>query len=96
MSFLYRKNENIVSRRILDETILVPIRQSAGSQDSIFTLNETAALAWALLDKSGSIEEISAEIARQYEADPAAIQADITDLFENLTEINVLRKEQVD
>ena len=41
---------NIVDRNIAGEVILVPIRNNVGDLESIYTLNETAARIWELLD----------------------------------------------
>ena len=46
----YQQDPSIVSREIAGEVILVPIRNNVGDLESIYTLNETAARIWALLD----------------------------------------------
>jgi hypothetical protein len=46
---VYKKSDSMVSRKIGDESILVPIRQNAGDLDSIYTLNDTAAYIWGLI-----------------------------------------------
>jgi len=45
---IYQKATNMVSHKIADEFILVPIRQNVGDLESIYTLNETAARIWEL------------------------------------------------
>jgi len=46
----YQKDPAMVSRQIAGEVILVPIRKNVGDLESIYTLNDTAACAWALFD----------------------------------------------
>ena len=46
---IYVQDDNMVFRHIGDEMILVPLRQTA-NLESIFTLNETGARVWQLLD----------------------------------------------
>ena len=50
LNTVYKKSDSIVSRRIADEFILVSIRQNVGDLESIYTLNETAARIWELID----------------------------------------------
>ena len=43
---IYKKHGDIVSRKIMDEVILVPILKNVANMQSIFTLNETGAKIW--------------------------------------------------
>ena len=45
----FKKDPNMVSRKIADEVILVPIRQNVGDLESIYTLNEVATRIWELM-----------------------------------------------
>ena len=56
---IYRKDPNIVSREIVGEMILVPIRQNIGDLESIYTLNETAARTWELIDGQNTLSDIN-------------------------------------
>ncbi len=93
---IYQKSQDVVSRQILDESILVPIRHTQADLDTILTLNETAALAWNLLDQTSSFDEICQEIARQYTVDLPTAQADVQELFDQLIEMGVLHKKEGD
>ena len=46
----YAKDPNMVFRDIEGEMILVPIRRRTADLESIYTLNETGARIWELLD----------------------------------------------
>ena len=61
MDFLeqrYRKDESVVSRKIADEVILVPIRKNVGDLESIYTLDEVGARIWELIDGIRSLADI--------------------------------------
>ena len=80
MGFLekvYKKSESIVSRRIGDEYILVPIRQDVGDLESIYTLNETGALIWELIDGKIQVKEIKEKIVEEFEVDPEQAEQDL-------------------
>jgi len=69
MDFLdkvYSKSDSIVSRKIAEEFILVPIRQNVGDLESIYTLNETAARIWELVDGKMKVEEIKEKIVEEH------------------------------
>jgi len=91
---IYRKDPNIVSREIVGETILVPIRQNVGDMESIYTLNETAALAWSLLDGDLTLEQIKDLIVEEYDIDDQDAANDLLELIAQLDEIGAV-KEQI-
>jgi hypothetical protein len=91
-SIRYQKDPAMVGREIVGEMILVPVRQNAGNLESIYTLNETAAFAWNLLDGQRTLAEISAEIAAEFEVSPEQAQADLLELVAQLLEINAIQQ----
>lgn len=54
---LFQKDSSIVSRRIADEVILVPIRRRIGEVECLYTLNEAGARIWELIDGTRRVEE---------------------------------------
>ena len=54
----FQKDPNIVSRKIADEVILVPIRHNVGDLESIYTLNEVGARIWELVDGQRKLKVI--------------------------------------
>lgn len=88
----YRHDPNIVSRLIAGETILVPIRKNVGDMESIYTLNETAARAWELIDGRRPAAEVLAQMVSEFEVDPAEAERDLTELLHDLCEIGALEK----
>ncbi len=47
---IYMHDPSIVSRSIAGEVILVPIKKNVGDLESIYTLNDTGARIWELID----------------------------------------------
>lgn len=91
MTFLdriYRKSDSVVFRKIGEECILVPIRQGVGDLDGIYTLNETAALIWELLDGKMSVKEIKDTLVEAYDILPEQAEKD---LMEHLLELESIR-----
>jgi hypothetical protein len=91
---IYEHDPNVVSRSIAGETILVPIHKNVGDMESIYTLNETAAQAWELIDGQRSLAEIHKQMVKDYEIEPLQAEQDLGELIESLIEIGVLLKKQ--
>ena len=96
MDFLekvYKKSESIVSRRIGDEYILVPIRQDVGDLESIYTLNETAARIWELTDGETQVRRIKERIVEEFEVDPEEAEKDLMEHLRQLEGIKAIVEE---
>ena len=80
----FNKDPNMVSRKIADEVILVPIRQNVGDLESIYTLNEVAARIWELMDGEMKVREIKDKIVEEFKVTPEEAEADILELLKQL------------
>jgi hypothetical protein len=87
---VYSKSDSIVFRKIADEFILVPIRQNVGDLESIYTLNETAACIWELIDGKMKIEEIKEKLIEEFEVTPEEAEKDIVEHLMQLEEIKAI------
>ena len=93
MEFLekvYKKSESIVSRRIGDEYILVPIRQDVGDLENIYTLNETAARIWELIDGKTQTSEIKEKIVEEFDVKPEEAEKDLIEHLQQLEGIQAI------
>ena len=45
---LYERNSEFIFRRIVDELVLVPVRQDVADMDCIYTTNTMGAFIWLL------------------------------------------------
>lgn len=93
MDFLervYKKTDSIVSRKIADELILVPIRQNVGDLESIYTLNETAGRIWELIDGKISVREIRERIVEEFEVTSEEAEKDLVEHLQQLQGIKAI------
>lgn len=93
MDFLdkvYKKNDSMVSRKIADEFILVPIRQNVGDLRSIYSLNEVAARIWELIDGKRNTKEIKAKIVEEFEITPEEVEKDLREHLRQLEKIKAI------
>jgi len=81
---VYVTCERVVSRRIVDELILVPLRKSVAEMESLYTLNEVGARIYELIDGRRSARDISGFIVEEFEVSPDQAQADVLDFLDKL------------
>lgn len=81
---VFRYADNIVTRKVMDETLLVPISGQLASMDNLYTLNETGAFIWQALDGVRSLAEIGKMLEQQYDAPAEVIAADVLEIAEGL------------
>ncbi len=96
MNFLetvFRKSDAIVFRKIGDECILVPIRQGVGDLESIYTLNETAARIWELLDGTAKGAEIRDKLTEEFDVTPEEAEKDLVHHLKELAGIKAIVEE---
>lgn len=91
LDITYRHAPDIVSRNIAGEMILVPIRNNVGDLESIYTLNETAALIWELLDGEHTLRAVRDAVVTEFEVEPSEAEQDMLDLIEQLERLNAVQ-----
>ena len=89
---IVQKAPSIVSRKIADEVILVPISRKAGEIDSLYALNEVGARIWELIDGDRSLEELRDAIVEEFEVSETEAQEDLTGLIDQLKEIGAIQE----
>ena len=87
---VYKKSDSMVSRKIADESILVPIRQNAGDLDSIYTLNDTAAYVWDLIDGQTNVGDIKEKLILEFEVTSEDAERDLTEHLQQLITLKAI------
>jgi len=90
---VYRRSDEIVFRKIGEECILVPIRQGASDLESIYTLNETAARIWELLDGTATGIEIRNKITEEFDVAPEEAEKDLIHHLQELASVKAITEE---
>jgi len=88
---IYQKHPDMVARKILDEVILVPVSRNVADMQSIFTLNETGARIWELIDGKNTEEDILRRLTEEHEVDPATAKNDLSVILGQLQEIRAIQ-----
>lgn len=80
----YKRNEHIVSRAIVGETLLVPIKGHLADMRRIFALNPVADYVWEKLDGDTVVDQIAAAIFEDFEVSKNEADSDLVELLEEL------------
>jgi hypothetical protein len=88
---VYARDPNFVSRRIENETILVPIRNNVGDLDCIFSLNSVGALVWEHLDGVADLGFIRDTITRKFDVPESSAEADLITFIDQLRSISAIQ-----
>jgi len=80
----------VAERRINDELLLVPIGSDIGKIDSLFTLNETAALVWEKAKTGAGEEDIQSALVEAFEVAPPEAERDVAEVLDQLVALGAL------
>lgn len=89
----FKRNPDFVFRKIVDELMLVPIRQKVADMDCIYSLNKVGAFIWERLNGETSLEELQQAVADNFTADDAQdTDADVIQFLEELEQAGAARR----
>jgi len=81
---IFKKKNEIVSREIAGETILVPISGKLADMQRIFSLNPVAEYIWNRLNGERNLQEISDSILSVFDMEKEQVDADVQEFIAEL------------
>lgn len=88
----FRRNGDIVSRKIADEMFLVPVKGNMADMQRIFALNPVAEFVWQNLDKK-KLNDICNEVTNNFDVSRQQAEEDIQEFINELMEADLIRIE---
>lgn len=85
-----RRSQDVATRRILDETLLVPVRGQVALNMEIFALNEVAAFVWARLDGQQTLGALVEAVVAEFAVERAQAEEDLVALLAELRACGLL------
>ncbi len=86
-----RRTPDVVTRRIGDETIIVPVVAGVGNaDDDLYTLQGTGQDLWERLDGTASLAEIADALGKDYEVSAQEALQDVTGFCSELLKRKLL------
>jgi Coenzyme PQQ synthesis protein D (PqqD) len=80
------RNQDVVSREIDGELIIVPVRSGVGDLNSLYTLNPVGSVLWDFMNERHTISEMVDRVCEEFEVTATQAQRDIEVFLESLLE----------
>ena len=80
----FQPKDDLVYRKVADESLLVPIREKLADMQRVFALNPVAALVWECLDGDTPVSRIVQNITEEFDVDSATAGNDVVAFIEDL------------
>ena len=85
------RNPDFVYRKVIEETILVPVHMDIADMDGIYTLNEIGAFVWEQLGTSLTLDHLQNLVLDQYDVSPEIARSDLMTFLGDLWDIGALQ-----
>lgn len=92
MNTVPRKRDDLLTRQIAGETIVVPIRGKLADMQNIFAINVVAEFIWERMDGRRTLDQIAVEVAAHFEVDEKQARSDVMDFTTELREAGLIEK----
>jgi hypothetical protein len=85
------QSPSIVTRKTGNEYVLVPVANNIADMNSVYTLNETGAFLWELIDGKKSVKDLIDELISEYDIDKETATADVMSFIEEMKKYLIIR-----
>jgi methyltransferase-like protein len=85
-----RRSESIVTRKTGNEYVLVPVTDNIADMNSVYTLNDSAAFIWELIDGKKNVEELIEAVTGRYDIDRETAVGDVFSLMRKMSDYLVI------
>jgi hypothetical protein len=90
-AIVLKKNPDMVSRTIEDETILMPLYKTSDEINCIYTLNDVAARVWELIDGKKSLTQIKKKLLEEFDSSEKETDKELNKFLEDLQKIKAIK-----
>lgn len=87
---IYKKKDEIITKQVADEYILVPIQNKVSDMDNIYTLNQTGGFIWEQINGKKTIGQIIETIANEFDTNKETASKDVFSFFRQVEEMLIL------
>jgi len=91
MGTVYRKNEDIVTRKIAGELFVVPVRGKLADMQRIFVLNTVGEYIWQQIDEQKSLEDIRKGVIDRFDVGEDTADSDIREFISGLLDEGLIK-----
>ena len=83
---ILKKSDNVVTKEVGDECIIVPMSDNIADMDSVFTLNDTGAFFWSLIDGQRTANQIIDAVIDEYDVDRDTVAKDFSAFIDEMAD----------
>ncbi len=91
MNRFFRQRGESVTRKLGEESVIVPVRGDIADLASVFVLNETASVLWSKLSASVNEESLVQALLDQYELTAEQASADVSAFLVTLSNVGLVQ-----
>ena len=82
---VFSHSPGIVTKKTGDEYVLIPVANNIADMNSVFTLNESGAFIWELIDGKRNVEMIINTLTEEYDIDYDSASKDVFSFINNMS-----------
>lgn len=86
------RNPDFIFRKVIEETILVPVRMNVAEMDCIYTLNEIGAFIWEQLETPLSFPQLQQAMLEEYDVPAEVLDTDLQTFLDELLSIGAVKR----
>ena len=87
----FAKENDLVTRDVAGERIIVPIKGHVGDLEGVYTLNELGATIWQLINGQATARELAEAVRNEYDVGEAEAEKDVVDFLRSLEDAGLIR-----
>jgi len=84
------RSDSVVTRKTGNEYVLVPVANNIADMNSVYTLNESGAFIWELIDGKRCIEDLIEALIKEYEIDKETASKDVLSFIEAMSKYLII------
>ena len=85
------RSPSIVTRKTGNEYVLVPVTNNIADMTSVYTLNETGAFIWELIDGKKNVEDLIKAVIDKYDIDKETATRDVFSFIDNMSKYLIIK-----
>jgi hypothetical protein len=86
----FAKENDLVTREVAGEKIIVPIKGHVGDLEGVYTLNELGATIWQLINGQTTARELIEAVRNEYDVGTAEAEKDVVDFLRSLEDAGLI------
>ena len=90
----FAKENDLVTRDVAGESIIVPIKGHVGDLEGVFTLNEVGAVIWRLMDGQKTVRQLMEAVRDEYEVEAEVAEKDVADFLRCLEDAGLISQSE--